>query len=166
MTLKAVLESDKWFQTQKNECTMQNGLAWVGAKLYIPQSQQLLVLKKSHNSKTRGHFRFVKTLHLIKWQFWWALLKKDIECYVASCPVCASAKWQQGKTPPLLQPVVEPNAPWKEISMDFIVELPQERREHSNLGDNICFLSKYTLCKGQKNPFCIHPGLTVCAACL
>lgn len=37
--LKAELENDKRFQDHKGECMMQNGLAWVGAKLYIPESQ-------------------------------------------------------------------------------------------------------------------------------
>lgn len=35
-----------------------------------------------------GHFGFVKTLHLIKRQFLWPKMKKDIETYVASCPIC------------------------------------------------------------------------------
>lgn len=63
-TLKAELEGDKWFQAHKNECTIQSGLAWVGTKLYVPKSQRLLILEKSHDSKTAGHFGFVKTLHL------------------------------------------------------------------------------------------------------
>lgn len=80
-----------------------------------------MVLRKSHDSKVAGHFGFVKTLHLVKRQFWWLSLKKDIESYVASCPVCASAKRWRGKTPELLQTM----ASWREISMDFIVELPE-----------------------------------------
>lgn len=51
-------------------------------------------------------------------------MKKDIEHYVPSCPVCASVKRYPGKTPGLLQPVASPTTPWNEISMDFIVELP------------------------------------------
>lgn len=103
-SLKVALEGDKWFQAHKSECTMQESLAWVGAKLYVPESQRLLILEKSHDSKATGHFGFVKTLHLIKCQFWWLSLKKDIQSYVASCPVCTSAKRWQGKTSRLLQP--------------------------------------------------------------
>lgn len=75
--------------------------------------------------KTAGHFGFVKTLHLVKCQFWWPRMKKEIENYVASCPVCASAKRPPRKTPGLLQAMASPTAPWKEIPMDFIVELPE-----------------------------------------
>uniref|UniRef100_A0A670Z7K1 Integrase catalytic domain-containing protein n=1 Tax=Pseudonaja textilis TaxID=8673 RepID=A0A670Z7K1_PSETE len=58
-------------------------------------------------------------------QFWWLSLKKDIESYVASCLTSVAARRRQGKYPGLLQTVADPSAPWKEISMDFIVELPE-----------------------------------------
>lgn len=122
--LRDSLKDDKWFQERSNECTLRDGLAWVGAKLYVPCSLRGKVLERAHDARTAGHFGFVKTLHLIKRQFWWPALKRDIENYVASCPVCASAKRPPGKTPGLLQNVARPTAPWKEISMDFIVDLP------------------------------------------
>lgn len=74
-SLKAALKSDKWFQNHGNVCstcsvsaqpTAQNRLAWIGAKLYVPKSQRLMVLGKSHNSKAAGHCGFIKTLHLVK----------------------------------------------------------------------------------------------------
>lgn len=87
--------------------------------------QRLMVLKKSHNSKTAGHFGFVKTLHLVKKQFLWPSLKKTLK---AMWPVALSATQlgeQQGENPGLLQTVTETSVPWRDISMDFIVELPE-----------------------------------------
>ncbi|XP_060539362.1 queuine tRNA-ribosyltransferase catalytic subunit 1 isoform X1 [Pantherophis guttatus] len=123
--LQEALKTDEWFRTHSNECTLCDGLAWIGAKLYVPASLRVTVLQHAHDAKTAGHFGFVKTVHLIKRQFWWPALKKDIEAYVASCPVCASAKRPPGKPPGLLQSVARPNAPWKEISMDLIVDVPE-----------------------------------------
>lgn len=54
-----------------------------------------------------------------------ATQKKDIEIYVASFPVCASAKQLPRRPPGRLQTMASPSAPWKEISMEFIVELPR-----------------------------------------
>lgn len=51
-------------------------------------------------------------------------MKKDIEAYIANCPGCALAKKLPSKPPGLLQMVASPTATWREISMDFIVELP------------------------------------------
>lgn len=50
-------------------------------------------------------------------------MKKDIDNYVVSCLVCALAERWSEKTPGLLQAVASSTAPWKKISMDFIVEL-------------------------------------------
>lgn len=50
-TLKGTLEGDEGFQKHKDECTMKEGLAWTGAKVYIPKSQRVLILEKSYDSK-------------------------------------------------------------------------------------------------------------------
>lgn len=47
-------------------------------------------------------------------------MKIDKEGYIASCPVCASVKGHPIKPTEFLQPMANPTAPWKEISMDFI----------------------------------------------
>lgn len=118
--LKAVL-TDKWFQTHHNVCLIWDGLAWVGTKLCIPAGQRLKILGNCHEPKTVGHFGFVKTPYLLKRQFGWPSLKKGMEIYVASCSVCTSTRWWQGKNPGLLQAVAEPSASWREISMGFIL---------------------------------------------
>lgn len=68
-------------------------------KLYVPASQRLKTLQTCHDLNRAGHFGFIKTLYLLKRQFWWPSLKENIESYVASCPTCAAAKWSKGKHP-------------------------------------------------------------------
>lgn len=82
----------------------------MGSWLYVPASQQTLMLQKSHDSKTAGHFGFVKTPHQVKRQFWWPHMKKNIEHYVANYPVCTSVERRPEKTLVLLQPVASPTA--------------------------------------------------------
>lgn len=83
--LKKALTEDEWFRNHSNVCSIQDGLAWVGTKLHVPKSQRLQIMNTCHDSKAAGHFRFVKTLHLIKRQFWWPSLQKDIESPVCIC---------------------------------------------------------------------------------
>lgn len=97
----------------------------MACKLCVSESQQVTVLQKSPDSKLAGHFGFIKTLHLVKRQFWLPSQKEDTESYEASCPIYASTKRCQGKTVRFLQSVAESKAPYKEISMDFIIELPE-----------------------------------------
>lgn len=53
-------------------------------------------------------------------------MKKDIESYVQSCAVCAVIKKKKKRDQVrVLQQVTEPTQPWEEITMDFIVELPE-----------------------------------------
>lgn len=69
---------------------------------------------------------FVQTLHLFKHKFWWLSLN-DIEDIglLGQLPYLHLCQKAPGENTQLLQPAVEPKAPWKEISMDFIVELPK-----------------------------------------
>lgn len=64
--LKAILKDEKWFKSHGNVYSIQDGLAWVGSKIYVLERQTLLVLGKSHNSKSAGYFGFVKTLLQVK----------------------------------------------------------------------------------------------------
>lgn len=42
--LKAALKDDKWLETHQEECTMRDGLACVGVKLYAPASLHSTIL--------------------------------------------------------------------------------------------------------------------------
>ena len=52
-------------------------------------------------------------------------LREKVENYVHSCLECARAKSSRKKTHGTLCPLPIPEGPWQEISMDFIVELPE-----------------------------------------
>lgn len=62
-------------------------------------SQKMLDLEQSHEIRAAGNVGFVKSLHLVKRQFWWPKMKKDIEAYMASYPMCTSMKQLPGKPP-------------------------------------------------------------------
>lgn len=53
------------------------------------------------------------------------LVATDVEwCKVRCCTICATTKPHPGQPFGLLQSVANPNMPWEEITMDFIVDLP------------------------------------------
>ncbi|KAK9396283.1 hypothetical protein NXF25_019644, partial [Crotalus adamanteus] len=123
------LKEEPWFRDNRSLLTYQDGLAWKESKLYLPISLRIQTLQCSHDAKQVGHFGFLKTLHFMRWQFWWPGMKKDIESYVKSCATCAAIKKKKspGKPPGLLQQIKDPCQPWEEIAMGFIVELPESR---------------------------------------
>ncbi|KAK9395697.1 hypothetical protein NXF25_019058 [Crotalus adamanteus] len=123
-TLQGALLSDPWLTSHPHILTMRDRLAWKDEKVYVPQSLRVEVLWRGHNVKSAGHFGFLKTLHLLKRQFWWPGMKTDVEKYVRECSMCATTKPQVGKPSGLLQQVSDTNRLWEEIGMDFIVDLP------------------------------------------
>lgn len=122
--LRTALLNDRWLQDNRTLCTFRDGLAWRHEKLYVPASLRATVLCRCHDVKQAGHFGFLKTLHLVKRQFWWPRMRTDIEAYVKSCPRCAVTKTRPGRPLGLMQSVADPVQPWQEIAMDFIVDLP------------------------------------------
>jgi hypothetical protein len=52
-------------------------------------------------------------------------MKHDIRNFVAECDVCQRNKGETVKSPGTLQPLSFPPTIWKDISMDFITDLPK-----------------------------------------
>ncbi|KAK9408147.1 hypothetical protein NXF25_006921 [Crotalus adamanteus] len=125
--LRAAIPQDSWFQTHRSLFTQRDGLVWFGGKLYVPLVLRPGVLQRCHDAQLAGHFGFVKTLHLTRRQFWWPTLRKDVKHYVKACSVCATCKSQPGRPVGYLQLVADPEHPWQDIAMDFIVELPSSK---------------------------------------
>uniref|UniRef100_A0A803TQ29 Gypsy retrotransposon integrase-like protein 1 n=1 Tax=Anolis carolinensis TaxID=28377 RepID=A0A803TQ29_ANOCA len=63
-------------------------------------------------------------MHLILRDFWWPKIRKDVEKYVNTCPVCQRSKIRREKPSGLLHPLPTPSRPWEIISADFITDLP------------------------------------------
>uniref|UniRef100_A0A2D4IPV6 Gypsy retrotransposon integrase-like protein 1 n=1 Tax=Micrurus lemniscatus lemniscatus TaxID=129467 RepID=A0A2D4IPV6_MICLE len=118
---------DLWLKENKSTCQYKQGLAWQEDKIYVPQVCRINILKLCHDDKRAGHFGFLKTLHLVKRQFWWPHMRAFIDKYVKGCKECAMSKYRIGKPIGPLQVVAEPTHPWQEIAMDFIVDLPQSQ---------------------------------------
>jgi hypothetical protein len=60
----------------------------------------------------------------LKQNFWWTRMKREIAKYVSECDICQRVKASHLRTAGILQPLPIPSWKWEEISMDFIVGLP------------------------------------------
>ena len=74
-----------------------------------------------------GHFGVAKTLEILHPHFYWPRLRRDVERICERCVKCKQAK---SKSNPhgLYTPLPIPEAPWVDVSMDFVLGLPRTRR--------------------------------------
>ena len=106
--------------------TFQDGLLLNNQGLiYVPDNgSRLMILKSCHDSITAGHFGEKKTIELVSRDFWWPKYRAYIKDYIRTCEICKRAKKPRHRPFGMLQPLPVPTRPWKDISLDLIVELP------------------------------------------
>jgi len=66
----------------------------------------------------------------LKDRFWWRDMRKDRAEYVAKCDIYRRIKAEHQCPARLLKPLDIPIRKWDDISMDFIVGLPQTQKGH------------------------------------
>jgi hypothetical protein len=90
------------------------------------------IIQEVHGGGLVGHFRRDKTLALVQENFFWPKLAHDVECFVKSCRIFQIAK-SHSKNTGLYTPLPIPKAPWEDISLDFVLGLPQTQRNKDSI---------------------------------
>ena len=98
-----------------------------GDRLCIPKgSIRDVLVQEAHAGGLMGHFGVGKTLEILKEHLYWPKMRSYAERCCERCLTCKRAK---SKIMPhgLYMPLPIPNAPWIDISMDFVLGLPRTR---------------------------------------
>ena len=111
------------------ECSEDSSRLQYWGRLYIPNSDELRlhILRQAHNAPAAGHPVRAKTLELIGRDYFWPGMRKDVDRYVRNCHPCRRAKASRQSPFGTLKPNPVPDAPWQDISMDFMVCLPESK---------------------------------------
>jgi hypothetical protein len=101
----------------------------------VPKNKDLKkkFLDEAHLSKFSMHLGSTKMYHDLKPSYWWTRLKREIAQYVSECDTCQRIKASHLKSAGALQPLSIPSWKWDDISMDFIVGLPNTSRHHDSI---------------------------------
>ena len=94
---------------------------------WVPDSEPLRtrILQEIHDSALTGHPGRESMYALLARQFFWPNCADDVRRFVRNCDSCgANAIWRSRRQG-LLKPLPIPDRCWHELSMDFIVELPE-----------------------------------------
>ncbi|KAE8661446.1 hypothetical protein F3Y22_tig00113725pilonHSYRG00321 [Hibiscus syriacus] len=114
----------------RHDFVLHNGYLFHGLQLCIPDcSLRQQIISELHNE---GHFGRDKTLALISSDFYWPKLTSDVAHYVDCCYVCQRCKGVLTNAG-LYTPLHVPEAPWFDVSMDFVLGLPRTQRASDSI---------------------------------
>jgi hypothetical protein len=124
-------------KVEKYKCFCQDrkGILWFEDRLVVPKNRELKkrILDEAHLSKFSMHPGSTKMYHVLKPQYWWTRMKREIAQYVSKCDTCQRIKASHLKSAGTLQPLSIPSCKWDDINMDFIVGLPNTSRHHDSI---------------------------------
>src|SRR6185369_14199545 len=122
---------------RKYKCFRQdhNGVLWFESHLVVPKNHDLRkqILDEAHLSKFSIHPGSTKMYQDLRQNFWWTKMKREIAKYVSECDTCQRVKASHLKVAGLLQLLPIPSWKWEDISMDFIVGLPNTSQKHDSI---------------------------------
>jgi len=90
----------------------------------VPPLKQRLI-RMMHDTPYAGHKGSVRTLELLKRNFFWPTMSADVDEYVRNCDSCQGHKVPRRRPGGLLHPVQIPAQPWDGVTMDFLTCLPK-----------------------------------------
>jgi hypothetical protein len=124
-------------KTEKYKCFRQDrkGILWFESRLVVPKNKDLKkrILDEAHLSKFSMHPGSTKMYHDLKPLYWWTRMKREIAQYISECDTCQRIKASHLKSAGALQPLSIPSWKWGDISMDFIVGLPNTSHHHDSI---------------------------------
>ena len=112
-----------------------NGYLLYKGRVCVPKDNEIRrrILVECHDTPSAGHPGVNKTYSLVKRQFYWPGMNKDVLEYVTKCHKCQVNKAERLKMGGLLHPLEIPSGKWESISMDFIVGLPRTQKGHNSV---------------------------------
>ena len=81
-------------------------------------------MNEIHKRPYPRHPRYQKMISMIRKDFFWPNIKKEVAEYLARCLECQQVKVEHQHPIGLLHPLPIPEWKWETISMDFIIVRP------------------------------------------
>jgi hypothetical protein len=97
-------------------------------RVYVPNSPELrsAILKEMHNVPYARHPGYHKTISIVKSQYYWPGMIREIVEYLAKCLECQKLKADHRHPARFLQPLPIPQWKWKIVTMDFITGFSEQ----------------------------------------
>ena len=97
--------------------------------LVIPKAWRYTILAEIHDKM--GHQGNNRTYFLIKRQYYWKGMAKDVKDYIQQCPACRQEKAQVQSYP--LHMTEIPDRPFDKIAMDLVTDFTESNKENKHI---------------------------------
>ena len=108
------------------DCEVRDGALFKNGNLWVPGQMDLLleIIRDAHDQPSVAHSGMNRTQELIKRYYYWPSMRDLVKRYIGNCHSCRRAKSAHDGRIGLLRPLPIPRQRWVDISMDFVVGLP------------------------------------------
>ena len=81
------------------------------------------LIREVHDQSLIDHSEILRTVKIIKRNYYWSFIRKTIDQYIWNCYVCQRSKTSRNKSNNLLQSLSISEQQWQNIVMNFIINL-------------------------------------------
>ncbi len=124
-------------------CRVQNEILYKDSQLWVSFNEllQMNLIREMHDQFSINHLDILRTMKIIKRNYYWSFMRKTVDRYIRNCYVCQRSKTSRDKSNDLLQSLSISEQRWQNIVMNFIIDL-SDSYDYNAILTVICRLSK------------------------
>ncbi len=106
-------------------CQVQNEILYKDSQLWVSFNEllQMNLIREMHDQFSIDHLDILRTMKIIKRNYYWLFMRKTVDWYIRNCYVCQRSKTSRDKSNDLLQSLSISEQWWQNIVMNFIIDL-------------------------------------------
>ncbi len=127
MLLREVIARDEtqYEDIKLRDCLVQNEILYRDDLLWIffDEHLQMKLIQEVHDQSFIDHFEILRMMKIIRRYYYWSSMQKTIDQYIWNCYICQRSKTSQDKFNELLHSLLILEQQWKNIVMNFVIDL-------------------------------------------
>ncbi len=123
---EVVLKDEAQYEdTKLRNCWVQNKILYQSDLLWVffDEHLQMKLIQEVHDQSSIDYFEILRTMKIIKRYYYWSSMLKTINQYIWNCYICQRSKTSWNKFNELLHSLLILEQQWKNIVINFIINL-------------------------------------------
>jgi len=116
-----------------NNCQVLEKILWKDDRLWISQLMIIQLIREAYDLSVNDYSDMNWMLNLLKWSYCWLKMRTMIKHYIQNCYVYCKSKTSRDWINELLKSLFMLKQWWKNISLDFIINLSESKESNAIL---------------------------------